>query len=59
MPEPGCWVRIKNGLYEKDVGIVERMEREDKVVVKLIPRIDPSGVNSFRRNYSGGGFKKR
>ena len=46
MPEAGCWVRIKNGLYEKDIGIVERIEREDKVVVKLIPRIDPNGFGS-------------
>lgn len=61
LPEQGCWVRIKNGLYEKDIGIVERIDREDKVVIKLIPRIDPSGMNTVRRSYGGGagGFKKR
>ena len=60
MPEAGYWVRVKNGLYEKDIGIVERIEREDKVVVKLIPRIDPNSTNSMRRAYGGaGGFKKR
>ena len=48
MPEAGYWVRVKNGLYEKDIGIVERIEREDKVVVKLIPRIDPNSTNSMR-----------
>jgi len=62
MPEPGRWVRIKSGLYEKDIGIVERIERDDRVCVRLIPRIDPGAL--AKRGFGGGsggigGFKKR
>lgn len=62
MPEPGRWVRIKNGLYEKDIGIVERIERDDRVCVRLIPRIEPSALQ--KRGFGGGsggmvGFKKK
>ena len=32
------WVRIKNGVYEGDVGIVEQIEG-GKALIKLIPRI--------------------
>ena len=62
MPEPGCWVRIKNGLYEKDIGIVERIDRDDKVTVKLIPRIDVNNSMSTAKRFQGGGagsFKRR
>ena len=36
------WVRIKGGLYKDDLGIVDKYDREDKIYVRLIPRIDPN-----------------
>jgi DNA helicase HerA-like ATPase len=41
LPEPRNWVRIKSGVYDKDLGIVEKIIGDDKMWVKLIPRIDP------------------
>lgn len=33
------WVRIKGGVYDGDLGIVEFIEGNMKALVKLIPRI--------------------
>ena len=42
VPEPRNWVRIKSGMYEKDLGVVEKIVNDEKVWIKLIPRIgDP------------------
>ena len=51
MPEPRNWVRIKIGLYEKDLGVVEKILSDDKVWVKLIPRIDPQFSKSYKKGY--------
>jgi hypothetical protein len=50
LPEQGHWVRIKSGLYDKDLGFVEKIISDDKICVKLIPRIDPQNTRT--------GFKK-
>lgn len=49
LPESRNWVRIKSGIYDKDLGVVEKIINDDKIWVKLIPRIDPqiSKSNSF------------
>lgn len=54
MPKQGNWVRIKSGLYDKDLAMVEKAVTEDQVVVKLIPRLEI--VNSYSR--ASGGKKK-
>jgi transcription elongation factor SPT5 len=43
LPNEKEWVRIKSGLYDKDLGIVEKIISDDKVWVKLIPRVEPGG----------------
>ena len=43
-PEEGNWVRIKTGLYQGDCGIVEKVLKSDKIVIKLIPRLDPNFI---------------
>lgn len=40
MPEEGQWVRIKEGLYQDDLGQVERIVDKNKIYVKLIPRMN-------------------
>ena len=40
-PKAGQWVRIKNGLYQDDLGYVDKFVGDHKIYVKLIPRIDP------------------
>jgi hypothetical protein len=40
LPKPGTWIRIKNGLYDKDLAVVEHIINDDKLYAKLIPRID-------------------
>ena len=54
VPEPRNWVRIKSGVYEKDLGVVEKIINDEKVWVKLIPRIDPQHSKSsttFKKGY--------
>lgn len=42
-PTEGEWVRIKNGLYIGDLGILDHNGAgDDRIYVKLIPRIDPA-----------------
>lgn len=36
------WIRIKGGLYDKDLAIVEKIISDEKICCKLIPRIDPN-----------------
>jgi len=52
IPEPGSWVRIKQTLYDKDIGIVESSNNQ-KALVKLVPRIDPNSNSGkfFQRGY--------
>lgn len=40
-PNEGQWVRIKNGLYQNDLGIVFKFQNDDRIYVKLVPRVDP------------------
>ena len=40
-PSEGKFVRIKTGLYQGDLGIVFRIQNDDRIYVKLIPRVDP------------------
>jgi len=52
LPEEKTWVRIKNGLYQDDVGICVRVVSNNKIFVKLIPRLDPllqQNEANFRR----------
>jgi hypothetical protein len=44
-PKQGQWVRIKNGVYALDLGIVEKIFADDRIYVKLIPRLDPNAFN--------------
>ena len=47
--KPKQWVRIKNGgIYNGDIGLVERVQ-ESKVHVRLIPRIDFSGLTAAEK----------
>jgi hypothetical protein len=39
LPEPMTWVKIKGGLYDNDIGIIDKIVGDDKIRVKLIPRI--------------------
>jgi hypothetical protein len=39
-PEPMTWVRIKSGLYDGDIGIIDKIIGDDKIRVKLVPRIN-------------------
>lgn len=48
MPNSGHWVRVKSGLYDKDLAIVEKAVSDDQVVLKLIPRLEI--VNSYKRS---------
>lgn len=41
-PKKGQWVRIKGTLYTEDLGYVDEYIGDDKIYVKLIPRIDPN-----------------
>ena len=34
-------MRIKNGLYVGDAGIIDYVQSDEKIWVKMIPRIDP------------------
>ena len=40
LPEPMTWVRIKSGLYDNDIGIIDKIVGDDKIRVKLVPRIN-------------------
>lgn len=42
IPEVQKWVRIKGGLYDKDLAVVEKIISDDKICCKIIPRIDPN-----------------
>jgi hypothetical protein len=33
------WVRIKKGVYQDDLGLVELIENNSKALVRLVPRI--------------------
>ena len=35
------WVRIKNGIYKDDLGIIDAVYGDKKALVRLIPRIHP------------------
>lgn len=59
LPQPISWVRIKSGIYEGDIGVVTRILNEDKVEVKLIPRVDPSGRSNVWRSGAAGFASKR
>ena len=52
-PEQGQWVRIRGGLYQDDLGLVEHIQNDDRIFVKLVPRVDPhrskEGAASFVR----------
>jgi hypothetical protein len=34
------WVKIKGGVYDNDIGIIDKIIGDDKIRVKLIPRIN-------------------
>ena len=51
MVTTGEWVRIKSTAYDKDIGIVEKIISDDKVYVKLIPRIEHPGTKREKRNF--------
>ena len=40
LPKTGSWVRLTGGLYEKDLALVEKIVGDDKIYLKLIPRIE-------------------
>lgn len=40
-PQTGQWVRIKNGMYQGDLGMVDEIRGDDRYFIKLIPRYDP------------------
>jgi hypothetical protein len=40
LPEPMTWVKIKGGVYDNDIGIIDKIIGDDKIRVKLIPRIN-------------------
>lgn len=48
-PDIGQWVRIKNGLYQGDIGLVDFIKVDDNYYVKLIPRYDPQ---SLQKDYN-------
>lgn len=55
LPAPCSWVRIKSGMYEGDIGVCTRVLSDDKIEVKLIPRVDPNrqkAVNAWDRKRS-------
>lgn len=54
MPKAKSWTRIKGGIYDKDLAFVEKVLGEDKIWVKLIPRLDLSGYKNGQ-----GKFMKR
>jgi len=52
------WVRIKGGIYKDDLGLIEKVDRNKKATVRLIPRIpndfytDPNKNVSSLRSYN-------
>ena len=54
MPKVRDWVRVKSGLYDKDLGIVEKATSDDFIIVKLIPRLDLG--NSQKRSFGNKKF---
>ena len=42
IPKVGHWVRIKGGLYDKDLAVVEKIVSDEKICCKIIPRIEPN-----------------
>jgi transcription elongation factor len=52
------WVRIKQGIYKDDLGLIEQVDGNKKALVRLIPRIpddlfkDPSQTISNLRAYT-------
>lgn len=55
LPVEGQWVRIKNGMYQNDLGIIDTIPYDDKYYVKMVPRYDPlslrPGYNRKTMNY--------
>ena len=49
-PKNGQWVRIKNGLYQDDLGYVDKFFNDQKIYVKLVPRIDPNLMKKNKNN---------
>ena len=47
--QENMWVRIKRGKYAGDLGQIVMLDSADAVTVKLVPRLDPPGVESFKR----------
>jgi len=52
------WVRVKGGKYQGDLGVVEVIG-ENKVLVRLIPRIDLSTVGKDAKGKEVGGRARR
>ena len=52
MPKSKSWVRIKGGMYDKDLAIIEKVISEDKIYVKLIPRIGTTKNGNSKQPFS-------
>lgn len=57
-PEKKQWVRIKNGLYQDDLGVVYDSSRNDRIIVKLIPRLDPGLMGSRKSQVANRGKRQ-
>ena len=59
LPAPISWVRIKSGVYDGDIGVCTRILSDDKVEVKLIPRVDPNRTKDKTKTKGGAPDRKR
>ena len=57
IPEPMTWVKVKGGLYDSDIGIIDKIVGDDKIRIKLIPRILTAG-NDLRTKRKIAGSKR-
>lgn len=58
-PERGSWVRIKTGMYQNDIGIVDSFRGDDKYLVKMIPRYDPQTMEKgYKRDNKMNPFQR-
>lgn len=60
--EPHQWVRVKSGIYQGDLGLVEMIEGNARALVKLIPRIPKelySSTSSTAVENSGAAMGKK
>jgi hypothetical protein len=51
-PKKGQWVRIRGGLYQDDLGQVDYIQSDERIFIKLVPRVNPKrskDVSSFMR----------